>query len=285
MASGDVMKGNVSQTSSEASGELDNAPGVDAEAFALQLKKQARRRLIGAIALALFGIITLPMVMDSQPRPVAPEIQVHIPSQESPGFNPKSSPSVTAKPGPLAPAANLEKTDIAATGVAAKASSGAEFGAKGAPAKDPESKTLADVTPTAGIQKLVATDSRAADQVPVSKPKTATDKGPESSTKIVGPGTVDPKSIDESRAVTAMNSAESLSAPWMVLLGVYKEAGNVRVLTAKVKEMKIPVSSEKFESAQGPRVRVKAGPFATRAEAEKAQARIRTIGVDGVLSQ
>ena len=51
----------------------------------LQLKKRARRRLVGAIALALFAIILLPLVMDREPPPTAPEIQVRIPSSESAG--------------------------------------------------------------------------------------------------------------------------------------------------------------------------------------------------------
>jgi len=280
------MKDKVSQTSSDASGELDNAAGSDADAFALQLKKQARRRLIGAFALALFGVITLPMVMDSQPRPVGSEIQVHIPSQEGPGFTTKFSPSVATKPAPQPLAAGSEKADTAATANAmTKDSSAAEPNARGAAAKDPEIKALADLTPATGPQKSVTTGSPAADKTPGSKPKPSAAMAPESPKKLVETGTVDPKSTDEPRAPTALTSTESLGTPWMVQLGVYKEPGNVKVLMTKVKEMKIPVSSEKFESAQGPRVRVKAGPFTTRADAEKAQARIRTIGVVGVLSQ
>jgi cell division septation protein DedD len=48
----------------------------------LQLKKRARRRLVGAIALALLAVIVLPMVMDREPRPVGPDIQIRIPSQD-----------------------------------------------------------------------------------------------------------------------------------------------------------------------------------------------------------
>jgi DedD protein len=47
-----------------------------------QLKKRARRRLIGAVALALFAAIVLPMVMDHQPAPPLKDIQVRIPSPD-----------------------------------------------------------------------------------------------------------------------------------------------------------------------------------------------------------
>ncbi|MFN4148825.1 MAG: hypothetical protein ACK4E4_04660, partial [Rhodocyclaceae bacterium] len=46
------------------------------------LKKRARRRLIGAVAVALFAAIVLPMVMDHQPAPPIKDIQVRIPSPD-----------------------------------------------------------------------------------------------------------------------------------------------------------------------------------------------------------
>jgi DedD protein len=48
----------------------------------IDLKKRARRRLVGAAALALFAVIVLPIVMDSEPKPNGQEIQIHIPSQD-----------------------------------------------------------------------------------------------------------------------------------------------------------------------------------------------------------
>lgn len=47
-------------------------------------KKRARRRLVGAIALALAVIIGLPMVLDSEPKPLAGDIAIQIPSKDKP---------------------------------------------------------------------------------------------------------------------------------------------------------------------------------------------------------
>ena len=66
----------------------------------LQLKKRARRRLVGAVALALFAVIVLPMVMDREPRPLSQDIQVRIPSQDSTGFASKLLPGKPATPMP-----------------------------------------------------------------------------------------------------------------------------------------------------------------------------------------
>ena len=47
----------------------------------LDIKKRARRRLVGASALALAAAVVLPMVMDHDPRPPVQDVQVRIPGQ------------------------------------------------------------------------------------------------------------------------------------------------------------------------------------------------------------
>src|SRR5690606_37428355 len=49
---------------------------------ALSQKKRARRRLIGAAALALAAAIVLPMLLDSEPRQQFAEVEVEIPSRD-----------------------------------------------------------------------------------------------------------------------------------------------------------------------------------------------------------
>lgn len=45
----------------------------------LQLRKRARRRLVGAIALVLVVVIFLPMFLDNEPKPVSQDIAINIP--------------------------------------------------------------------------------------------------------------------------------------------------------------------------------------------------------------
>ena len=75
---------------------------------ALELRRRARRRLIGAIALVLALVIVPPWVMDLEPKPVATNLTVEIPKQESGALKP---------PAALAPAASSAK----ASGPAASA--------------------------------------------------------------------------------------------------------------------------------------------------------------------
>lgn len=51
----------------------------------LNIKRRARRRLIGAIALALAIVVILPMVLDSEPKPSGQGIELRIPAVDKAG--------------------------------------------------------------------------------------------------------------------------------------------------------------------------------------------------------
>ena len=97
-------------------------------------KKRARRRLIGASALVLAAIIGLPMIFDSEPKPLTNDIAIQIPSRdkqaagtvttalpEQPVEAKKSQPSGSttaevksdATPGALAAQVSTEKSTVA----------------------------------------------------------------------------------------------------------------------------------------------------------------------------
>ncbi|MGW8183322.1 MAG: SPOR domain-containing protein [Burkholderiales bacterium] len=81
----------------------------------VQLKRRARRRLIGAIVLVTAMVVLLPMVLDTEPKPSGEEVAVRIPSPGSGTFSPKlpespapqtesKAPPPQAKPEQPAPA-------------------------------------------------------------------------------------------------------------------------------------------------------------------------------------
>ncbi|MEW6025477.1 MAG: SPOR domain-containing protein, partial [Pseudomonadota bacterium] len=59
-------------------------------------KKRARRRLVGAIALALAAAVGLPMLLDSEPRPLVGDIAIDIPSKDKAAALPVPSNPVPA---------------------------------------------------------------------------------------------------------------------------------------------------------------------------------------------
>jgi DedD protein len=98
------------------------------------LKKRARRRLVGATALALLAVVVLPLVMDKEPRPAADDIQIRIPSQDAGGF---TSRIVQTKPA-ATPLPSIEAAPAAA------ATSPASAANSPAPAPDAAAPTITD---------------------------------------------------------------------------------------------------------------------------------------------
>lgn len=70
----------------------------------LQLKKRARRRLVGAIALVLLIVVFLPMVLDNEPRPLNQDIAITIPPVPRPESPPSVAAPVQSDPQGAAPA-------------------------------------------------------------------------------------------------------------------------------------------------------------------------------------
>lgn len=224
----------------------------------LLLKKRARRRLVGAIALVLFAVIVLPMVMDREPRTVAPEIQVRIPSPDGPGFVGRVAPGKALKPTPLpAPGGDQGKPEEAKATGASGSKEAANAALTPAPIAKPQPDTKPETKPEVSKQPT-----------PAAPPAKQAEKP---APPAVG-------SADGIRAAAVLGGGEGTAvAQWIVQLGAYKESGNVKVLTAKIKEMGLPVYTENFDSPQGARTRVRAGPFASREAAEKAQAKVKKI--------
>lgn len=78
----------------------------------LQLKKRARRRLVGAVVLATAVAVVLPMILDSEPKPVNQSINIQIPSPDAGVLSAKPVPLKPAEPPAVATAPSAPtKTD------------------------------------------------------------------------------------------------------------------------------------------------------------------------------
>lgn len=112
---------------------------------ALPEKKRARRRLVGAVAMTLALVIVLPMVLDSEPKPVSEDVVIHIPSKNKVSKLSASGPSVeeaasTPTPAEVAPPENqtngtgtVAATTAATAAVATAATTVTSTAAKAAP--------------------------------------------------------------------------------------------------------------------------------------------------------
>src|SRR5262244_3228269 len=63
-----------------------------------ELKRRARRRLVGAIVLALAAAVLLPLLLESEPKPLGDEVSIQIPPIDSGKFVNPLSPGKSVEP-------------------------------------------------------------------------------------------------------------------------------------------------------------------------------------------
>lgn len=216
------------------------------------LRARARHRLIGASALLLAVAIVVPMLLDPSPRPVSENIPIDIPSERTP-FTPRLSlppvPAVdpeTPPPdlAPVAPPAKAEpKPDVRAE---TRTEAKAAVPAEPRPAAEP---------------KAAAKSQEKTDEAKPSKVEAAR-KAPEP------PAAATPASKGGKFAVQAAAPASEKSA---------------RELVERLKKSGFTTYTEKVETKDGVRHRVRIGPFATLEDAEQARARLKAQGITGNL--
>lgn len=130
------------------------------------LRRKARRRLIGAVALTLAVVVVLPMVLDSEPKPTGQDIDLRIPDPDKAGeFIPgvavplepvSTGMSATEKTGSSASAGSAVAVPPAPAAVD-KEVAGAEAPGKGQPAiKKPAKSVAADKPDGADSESYVA---------------------------------------------------------------------------------------------------------------------------------
>jgi len=232
----------------------------------LQLKKRARRRLVGAIAFAGLAAVVLPMVMDDEPKQQLQEIQIRIPGQDATPFSPKGL--AARSPAAAAPAAEVQKPAAPAKTEAVAAVPAAVPVAK--PVEAPPAKPAEKVPEKAAEKKI-------------DKPA---DKTPERSTeKSAKPPAGEAQRVAAILGGKAAEAAPASSGgPQVILIGAFANPANVKQLQHKISELGIKTFTEPLDSPQGKKTRLRAGPFPNREAADKALDRMKRIGVSGVVA-
>ena len=227
----------------------------------IQFRKRARRRLIGAIALVLLMVTVLPMVLDEHElKAPMPEIAITIPGQDSTGFTskvvPVVSPSVPPAATPASPAA--AKVQLSSPLGKPKAVNG----------KNPASATSAATTPSTS---------------PAKAPESASPPAPEQENLSAPVADTEQPVPAKPRQAAAVGKPAVKNGSFSVQIGVFTDAANVQQLQAKVTAQGLQSFTENLATPKGPKIRLRAGPFADRDAAEKAQEKLKAAGLGGIV--
>ncbi|MBI5268158.1 MAG: SPOR domain-containing protein [Burkholderiales bacterium] len=229
---------------------------TDPQEVVRDARTRARRRLIGAALLLGVGIIAFPLLFETQPRPIAVDIPIEIPSREqvaplaSPGARPvRPAPAVVAPPP-------VEVPDVTAQAAAeTPAPTAAPAAAPPKPEPRPEPKADAKVE---------------------AKPEVKPTPRPE-------PPSAKPEARAEPQPAPKAADAAADTGRFVVQIGAFAEASSAREARMKVEAMGLKTYTQVIESATGRRIRVRVGPYATKAEAEKAARRIKAGGLQAAV--
>lgn len=211
------------------------------------VRRRARHRLIGAAVLVLVGVLGFPLLFDTQPRPIAVDVPIEIPSRNTPAAPaPKSEPAVT-RPAPVATAPVTTADSLASREEVIEPKVEAKPADK--PVEKPSDKPSGEKPPAEKPSADKALAEKATEK-PAEKPS---DKATTGNERIV------------------------------VQVGAFSEVERAREARLKLERAGLKTYTHVAETPQGRRIRVRLGPFATRAEAEKAAERAKALGLSTAL--
>lgn len=220
----------------------------------LQLRKRARRRLIGAIALVTIVAVFLPMVLDHEPKPVSQDVSIQIPSPNAGTF--------TSKIVPVVPRTSDTKS---------RDKPRSELSTKHEATAVPAAGSAADAAPPA-YDTEAAPPVKAAPPKPMAQPKTVS-KPPKS--EAVPIAAEKPKAPDQTPPEVKD------SGVFVVQVAALNDADKARQMQEQIAAAGVKSYTEVVPTTKGSVTRVRAGPFASRDEAEKVRDKLKGMGLTG----
>ncbi|PKO63196.1 MAG: SPOR domain-containing protein [Betaproteobacteria bacterium HGW-Betaproteobacteria-18] len=225
----------------------DPAPSASVQPESVErMRQRAKHRLIGAAVLVLIGVIGFPLLFDKQPRPIAVDTPIDIPDKNKvlPLVLPESPASKVATAAPVVP----DEPKVSA----------------------PQSVVITETAELPKVEKT-ADKNMAAEVV---KP----------STNAV---TAKPTEADKAQALLDGKAADAPPAAsegrFVVQVGAFADAARAREVRQKLERAGLKTYTHVADTKDGQRIRVRVGPFAARADAEKAAEKIKKLNLPAVL--
>ena len=233
------------------------------------MRKRAKHRLIGSAVLVLIGVVGFPLLFDTQPRPIPVDIPIEIPGKG------------TVKPL-VVPAAPTATAPVPATS---------------APAPAERVAANASLAPKEEIlpSRPAAAASASAAVKPEAKPEAKPEPKPAPKPEPKPAAKPEPKPVanaDAARASALLNgttppaakpAAAEAEGRLVVQVGAFADVAKAREARVKLEKAGLKTYTQVAETKDGKRIRVRVGPFATKAEAEKAASKIKGLDLPAAI--
>ena len=246
---------------------LSNAPAESVEV----IRKRARHRLMGSVVLVLGAVVGLPLLFDSQPRPVAIDTPIVIPDRNQ--ISPLSATAGSAKTGAIKE--GLAQDQVIAAGQTGAAKSAVTNSA----GLDPHEEVVPKDNKAEAKAEAKADAKAEAKLEPKSELKAEAKSEPKSEPK--SENKPDAKEAAKAKALLdgkeAPNSGDAVRS--VVQVGAYADLAKAKEARAKLESAGFKTYTQEIDTKDGKRIRVRVGPFATKEEAEKTAEKIRKLNL------
>jgi DedD protein len=238
----------------------------------LNIKSRARRRLIGAIALALAVVVILPMVLDSEPKTTGQDIDMRIPAPDKVGeFVPGVALSEVIEAATLA-----ESAVVPASGVTVENAAAAE---KSETQPEVKTQTITDKQTDAGQAGGNKSEAKKSEVKPT-EAKSPEAKKPE--TKPAEAKKSEAKKSEVKLAEAKQAEARPVSAgTYIVQVGAFSNAVTATQEAGKLKALGFKAYTELVSGT----TRVRVGPYVDRNKADEVRRLLEKHGLHPVVTE
>lgn len=251
-----------------------------------QARVRARRRLIGAVVLVAAGVIGFPLLFETQPRPIPIDIPIEIPRKDgAPTLSLPQAPGAVVLDSADAPSTSSPTSSSGKVGglvaradapVADKDSGGTVIteAAEDAGREVPAPKPAAAAASKAAPAKPAASKPAAAKAAEAAKSSAAE----AARAKALLEGKLAAKEDGKDNKDSAKDTGR-----FVIQVGAFADNAAAHAVRLKVERLGMKTYTQVAQTPDGPRIRVRVGPFGTRGDAEKAQSKAKSAGLPAAL--
>ena len=262
-----------------------------------ELRRKARRRLVGAIVLALAAAIVVPLLLEKEPKPLGDEVSVQIPPVDEGRFvnrltGAKDQDTASPPKADKKPAASPDADKAGTKPDAASPPTGGDLpAAASAPASPtmpiaaaPTGKALADaeqrvLAPAAKPPPKADTPARA---VPAPEAKPAAKSAPPPAADAAAPPSAPAKA--EPTAAAGASPAPAAPSGFAVQLAAFADDKGANALANRLRKAGYTAYTEAVQTSRGTLWRVRVGSYPTREAAVAARDKLKAEGHSGIVA-
>lgn len=270
-----------SRKSSSGLGASDAVPLTPSDVEATRAR--ARRRLVGMVVLVGAGVLGFPWLFETQPRSMSPDVQIVQGASESgdvqisgvtPARSPRSVAGRVAVSNIVEPQASASAQDETPQPTAAGQRRSEPVEQVVEKPADKSAVKVAD-KPAAKPPAKDAGKDGAKDKAKEA-PKVAGKEKDKETAKA-------PAKAEKPADKSADKEKDKTPTRYVVQFGAFAEANSAHEARMKVERLGLKTYTQQVDTPAGKRIRVRMGPFADKAEADKAMATLRKAGLSGAV--